>query len=57
MVFMNKQTRRSGKLEYQTSFLAGVLNLTSRDGIFTAVSDISALYGSSLTNYMGMFKL
>lgn len=57
MVFMDKQTRQDGHLEYQTSFLAGILNLETNDRIFTVVSDVSTVYGSSLSNYMGLFKL
>ena len=37
MLFMDKQMRQSGNLEYQTSFLAGIVNMKSRDRIFTDV--------------------
>lgn len=57
MLFMDKQMRHKGNLEFQTSLLAGIVNLQSRDRIFTEVSDVSAVYRSSLTNYMGIFKL
>lgn len=57
MLFMDKQTRQHGDLEYQTSYLAGILNLEKNDRLFTVVSDVSAVYGSSLSNYFGLFKL
>lgn len=57
MVFMDKQTRKAGNLEYQTSFLAGTLKLDSRDRVYTGVSDVAAVYGSPLANYMGLFRL
>lgn len=57
MVFMDKQMRQKGNLEYQTSLLTGIVSLKSHDKIFTDVSDVSAVYRSSLTNYMGLFKL
>ena len=57
MLFMDKQMRQRGNLEYQTSLLAGIVNLESHDRIFTDVSDVNAVYRSSLTNYMGLFKL
>lgn len=57
MIFMAKQMRQKGNLEYQTSLLAGIVNFESRDRVFTEVSDVSAVYRSSLTNYMGLFKL
>ena len=57
MVFMDKQTRGSDKLQYQSSFLAGIVALKSRDSVFTLVSDASAVYGTPLTNYFGLFKL
>ena len=57
MLFMDKQIRQRGNLEYQTSFLAGIVNLKAGDQIMTSVSDVSAVYRSSLTNFMGLFKL
>ena len=57
MIFMDKQMRQRGNLEYQTSFLAGIVKLESRDLIFTEVSDIKAVYRSSMSNYVGLFKL
>lgn len=57
MIFMDKQTRRNGKMAYQTSYLAGILNLDARDRIYTDVSDVSLIYASSVTNYIGLFKL
>ena len=57
MIFMDKQTRLKGKVEFQTSFLAGILYLESHDRVYTVVSDISAVYGSPLSNFMGLFKL
>ena len=57
MIFMDKQMRQRGNLGYQTSLLAGIVKLESRDRIYTEVSDIKAVYRSTVSNYVGLFKL
>lgn len=57
MVFMDKQTRLNGEVKFQTSFLAGIMNFHSHDRMYTAVSDVSAVYGSPLSNFIGLFML
>ena len=57
LLLMDKQTQLGDNLEYQSSFLTAVLQLEADDRIETKVTDPSAIYPSTFSNYMGLFKI
>ncbi|KAK3610862.1 hypothetical protein CHS0354_000019 [Potamilus streckersoni] len=51
------QQRQMGDNSFQSSYLSSVLRLRTKDRIFTEVSDVSAVYGSVMSNFFGMYKI